>query len=43
MVKDIMAKEVKLRPMGLYIFYRPPESDEATIAEEVMGTDSMLQ
>ncbi|MBA0551212.1 hypothetical protein Golob_022107, partial [Gossypium lobatum] len=31
--------EAKLWPIGLHIFDRPPESDEAAIAEEVIGTD----
>ncbi|MFQ6659358.1 hypothetical protein Gotur_028275 [Gossypium turneri] len=43
MVENMIAKEAKLWPIGLHIFDRPPESDEAAIAEEVIGTDSMLQ
>ncbi|KAK5841900.1 hypothetical protein PVK06_004225 [Gossypium arboreum] len=43
MVENMIAKEAKLWPIGLHIFDRPPKSDEAAIAEEVIGTDSMQQ
>ncbi|PPR99849.1 hypothetical protein GOBAR_AA20814 [Gossypium barbadense] len=38
MVENMIAKEAKLWPIGLHIFDRPPKSDEAAIAEEVVGS-----